>query len=282
MLWNFSFDFHPYQYILLHPALEVLIVRGCMSNFVWREEEIRGSMLELRERSTPLQELQLLNCAASPQDIEDLTRYVPDLKHFILRGRPPSIETGFQGQCDDRNKYVQILKRFSTTLETMELYFWQPWEQSVSFRSFTALKSLTIAPRYAIGESQDTCGGKKADANQWGQLLPSNLEHLVLRSTDEEEFPIWGIYELVRRGALRLSSFRCELERWTTDEREHLKPLPDHILWDKGPSGRPVTQEFRDLGVHFSYSTYCWEHVLPENDKCPCKCWRSRYNWRRY
>lgn len=263
-----SWPLDPYETLFYHPGLESLRITGAQVQTRWTHLPAHPPP----PRSTHLQDLRLLNCDIPPEAIVEMLQYPRALKHFTLKGQATETTIGpFRG--DDRSEYIDALRPHSSTLETLDLDFLVDWEDSINLSTFTALKSLTIAPRILVGEDTDGLANVTA-ASRWQELLPPNLEHLVFRS-HEAIFPIAEVYEMVRHGSLRLSCFTCQMRLNTPDG--YVSRSPGELLLETCSDGYPFSRGFEELGVRFSVVEVSDSQPMPESESCPCECWIYRH-----
>ncbi|KAJ6001929.1 hypothetical protein N7522_007156 [Penicillium canescens] len=278
---NLGFDYYrdyewsltPYEALFYHSDLASISITGAAVSAKWDYQDIHPPAL----RSTKLEELELLNCNISSQELELMLRYPRALKSFTLKGEPAESKYGFT--CgSDRGEYVDVLKAHSSSLQVLDLDLSYDWSEEIDLSPFTALVSLTITPRMLVGDR----GGDKNPANEidlshWGELLPPSLERLTFRC-DGLFFPLDGIYEAVSTGKLPiLRWFACEM-RYHAESMEYFRE-PEEILADKCTctEGLSFSQAFEALGVNISVVALGDIRYLPQKMTSDCRCWSYQH-----
>ncbi|KAJ5317461.1 hypothetical protein N7508_001969 [Penicillium antarcticum] len=155
---NLGFDYHrdyewtltPYEALFYHPNLTTISITGAAVSAKWEYQHIHPPTL----RSTNLEELELLNCNISSQELELMLRYPRALKCFTLKGEPSESKYGFR--CgSDRGKYIDVLKNHTSSLQILDLDLYHDWSEEIDLSPFTVLQSLAITPRMLLSSDWD-------------------------------------------------------------------------------------------------------------------------------
>jgi hypothetical protein len=274
---NLGFDYYrdyewsltPYEALFYHSGLTTISITGAAVSAKWDYQDIHPPAL----RSTNLEELELLNCNISSQELELMLRYPRALKSFTLKGEPAESKYGFT--CgSDRGEYVDVLMAHSSSLQVLDLDLYYDWSEEIDLSPFTALESLTITPRMLVGDRGGECKpANEIDLSHWGELLPPSLERLTFRC-DGLFFPLDGIYEAVSTGKLPiLRWFSCEM-RYHAESMEYFRE-PGEVLADKCTctEGLSFSQAFEALGVNISVVALGDKRCLPRRMTSDCRCW---------
>ncbi|KAJ5775705.1 uncharacterized protein N7511_000716 [Penicillium nucicola] len=142
---DYEWSLTPYELLFYHPDLTTVSITGAAVSAKWDYPDIHPPAL----RSTNLEELELLNCNISSQELELMLRYPRALKRFTLKGEPTESKYGFRCESD-RGKYIDVLQAHSSSLQRLDLDLYHDWDEEVDLTPFTALQSLTITPRMLL------------------------------------------------------------------------------------------------------------------------------------
>lgn len=217
------------------------------------------------DRSTPLEELHLLNCDLDTLSLSLILECPRALKHFTFKGQSPPMIFSPPFRDKNRGAYIDVLKSHASSLESLDLDLYDWWEEPINLSDFKVLKRLAISTWMLTGDGNET--------KPLGKVLPSSLEQITFRSQDSD-FHFGDICELVRSGELRhLSSLSCQLPSdWSLVS-------PEQVLAEQCNEYQSFAQAFDELGVQLSVVRVPEPAVMPENETCPCPCWTYWHRW---
>lgn len=203
-----------------------------------------------------------------------MLQYPRALKRFTLKGEAPIPDFGGPLEGRGLGQCINVLKIHSSSIETLNLDLYTEGAEPIDLSGFTALKRLTISPRMLLGDDPKGWPGT-APVPHGKDFLPSSLEHLTLRA-DEAEFPLLGIYEKVRIGALpRLRHFTCEM--LSGPPGGCIYRCSGSVLAEECTDEMSFALAFEKLGVQFSVVEVDDPTEVPEHKTSPCQCWTYQH-----
>ncbi|KAJ5618691.1 hypothetical protein N7528_006802 [Penicillium herquei] len=203
-----------------------------------------------------------------------MLRYPRQLRHFTIKGQEDGSDPNLYGD-GDRQLYINALMSQSSSLETLDFDIqFHLWEDPITFRDLSALRSLTVSPRMLV-ENID-CDWLEPDTSlAWARLLPPTLQNLTFHHADAK-FSTLQIYEAIRSGYLHLNTLTCQIASKEPGDDTVFRS-PDDLMSEISPDGVPYWQAFRKLGVGFSAVEVPHTETLPGYDSCPCTCWTYKH-----
>lgn len=210
-----------------------------------------------RGRMAALEELKLLNCRMSPDEMVTMIESAASLKKVTIRGPNCSDPDGEQDA-----QYTEVSgvleEYFSGSLEELDIDIYWGTPSAMCLHAMRSLKKLTVTMYTLLGSLNDDPRLKLYE------IVPQSLETLVVRHEAGITLPFHQVHEALFEGKL-------------PNLRSMVFQIPENIrVSPTTPSlqrrAQDFVSQFHSMGVELQVCLVPYPTVIGGYDACPCEC----------